>query len=136
MTLQGKIHSTISLLYVPTVQGCTDWRHSTCEGQQQDTTTSRRWGIRIQHCPIAFRCPNPCQQHQEFPSGHPSNYCFGQMLLYLSIRMGTGASNNVGPNQKRFLKKTLVRTKYLIGSNFIPIDLLCRLMWASELLME
>ena len=36
------------------------------------------------------------KQHQELPNGHPSKYCFGQMLPYFSIRMGTGASNNVG----------------------------------------
>ena len=34
-----------------------------------------------------------CQQHQEFPSGHPSKYYPGPMLLNFSVQMGTGVSN-------------------------------------------
>ena len=34
-----------------------------------------------------------CQQHQEFPSGLPSKYYPGPMLLNFSVLMGTGVSN-------------------------------------------
>ena len=34
-----------------------------------------------------------CQQHLEFPCGLPSKYYPGQMLLNLSVRMGTVVSN-------------------------------------------
>ncbi len=34
-----------------------------------------------------------CQQHQEFPGGHPSKYYPGPILLNFSVQMGTGVSN-------------------------------------------
>lgn len=38
-----------------------------------------------------------CQQHPEFPGGHPSKYCPGPTLLNFCVRTGTGAFNVVWP---------------------------------------
>ena len=48
-----------------------------------------------------------CQQHQEFPSGHPSKYYPGPMLLNFSVQMGTGVSNMAQAAQLPFARKEI-----------------------------
>ena len=45
------------------------------------------------HAPTTEPCLGFCQQHPEFPSGHPSKYFQDQMLLNFSVQMVTGVSN-------------------------------------------
>ena len=42
--------------------------------------------------PNHHRDPNPCQQHLQFRSSHPSKWCPSPMLLSLGVQMATGIS--------------------------------------------
>ena len=55
------------------------------------------WGVAmtLTTCLSVASLSEPCQLYLEFPSGLPSKYYPGQMLLNFSVRMGTGASNMV-----------------------------------------
>lgn len=69
--------------------------------------------------------PNPCQ---EFPNGHPSEYCLGQELPNFSVPMGTGMSNMTEPLAAGwklmiiFYKANKEKSQQLVPSRFYSVN--------------